>query len=139
MQTNNHFLLCMSLLHHFQHFLQCHRRTVIHFASFFFIGQQLRINQRSRINNHICLLQQIFSSDGDQIRCTASCSYKINHLYDPPPDFYLLSFPYYNCVFRSFIRFSNNRSTCVVRPSSPIALEYSTAPMISCPCARWFR
>ena len=56
------------LIDHCQHLFECHLCAVVYLTAFFFILQQLRIDQRSRINNHIGFPKQSASAHGNQIR-----------------------------------------------------------------------
>ena len=67
-ETNGHLTFSLCSLHNRDHFLKGHLCTVMDGAHILGILQKLGIYKRSRIDDHICLLQILFTSDCDKIR-----------------------------------------------------------------------
>ena len=67
-ETDRGFSFCLCSFHNRDHFLQRHFCTVVNGTNILAVFQQLRIYQRTCIDDHICLLQILFTSDCDKIR-----------------------------------------------------------------------
>ena len=81
MQAHRGFILSLCPFDDGKHLLQRHQCAVMYFAGSFAALQQLRIHEAAGIDHHISLFQKLRTAQGNQVRCTGTCSDKMNHFF----------------------------------------------------------
>ena len=79
MEPGGGFPIPLRLLADRKDLFQCHLGTVVYLAVLLAQPQQYRIHQTARIDHHIRLSEQLCPPQGDKIRRTGPCSYKVYH------------------------------------------------------------
>ena len=80
METYGHGALGFVFFHGRNDLFKGHRSTVKNTAPRFRVLQQVRVHERTGVNNLICRFQQGLTADCNEIRCARAGAYKMYHM-----------------------------------------------------------